>query len=550
MTITAISPKKGYTAAGGNTFAYPFKIADVADMLVYQNGILVVTGLSISGAGDPNGGVVTITPTPANGDKILLVRRTTRNQGTNWGPNDPDPAEAKENAFDKSMSVDQEQDEQLGRTPSYPISEVTQVNPTIDVPIVGKFARAKNSNGDVDWADPVVGGGLSVPVSLAQGGTGLAASSVASLLQSLGAANQKTATITPSAGVLTLPNPNDVNVVKVQGGNFAAISTTGVLNPTVLILFYVVGSNVLTDSATFRLMGRVNYTTVVNDFSIMYWDGAEWIEIFRSPATTTANNKKLLRADGTYQHAPGLNANVRASRASGTSIRADGHVPSWDGNQWQTLSLNNVTISNGGLAASTTYYLYVTPAGALELSTTVYAVDVDFQIPTKNGDKTRTLIALIRTNGSTQFADTDAQRFVLNWWNRKAFKSVMNFSADRTRSNTAYGEVNSEIAIEALVWADEAVEIGVCGGIAINSGNAGVGVSVDSTTVPNTTTLVNTAAFANVSHSQKVLLAEGLHTFRVLCATQSAITATFHATDADFSVAAKSKFAHVIGSRG
>jgi len=119
MTITATVPKKAYIASGGAQFAYPFKISASTDLLVYVNTILTTTGFTIDGVGSATGGNVTFAVAPIIGTKITLIRQTTRNQGTDWTANDPDPAESKENAFDKAMGIAQEQDEIISRAPKF-----------------------------------------------------------------------------------------------------------------------------------------------------------------------------------------------------------------------------------------------------------------------------------------------------------------------------------------------------------------------------------------------------------------------------------------------
>src|SRR5262245_267025 len=115
MTITAVVPRKAYTADGvGTAFTYPFKIIDASEIQVYVNGVLTVSGYMVSGVGDPSGGSVTFTIAPSNGASIILARSTALAQNTDWTANDPDPAESKEQAFDKAMAINQEQAEALG----------------------------------------------------------------------------------------------------------------------------------------------------------------------------------------------------------------------------------------------------------------------------------------------------------------------------------------------------------------------------------------------------------------------------------------------------
>lgn len=308
MTLTATVPKKGYTSAGETVFAIPFQFADIGDIDVYVNGALITVGFVITGAGIPTGGLCTFAAATTPGDKILLVRSTTRNQGTNWSANDPDPAESKEQAFDKAMGIDQEQDEQLSRTPTYRIDNTLIVAPMIDTPDVGKFATAKDSLGNIGWAVPAAPGSLNNPVSLIQGGTGFAASTLAGLLQSLGADVLKQATINPSAGVITGNNPWDTSVVNVNNGNpLSRITTTGVVTGTLITVSWTNGGNVLTNevggAGQLVLLGRVNYTTVAGDRSTLLFDGGSWLEIDRQPAIAFANGTKFYRGDGQYANA-------------------------------------------------------------------------------------------------------------------------------------------------------------------------------------------------------------------------------------------------------
>src|SRR5215467_14349504 len=115
MTITAAVPKNLYTASGSNNvFPYTFKIFDATELIVLINGIQIGSGYTVDGIGSSSGGNVTITTgNPVNGTKIALYSRTILSQATDWSANDPDPAESKENAFDKLTKVAQEVREQL-----------------------------------------------------------------------------------------------------------------------------------------------------------------------------------------------------------------------------------------------------------------------------------------------------------------------------------------------------------------------------------------------------------------------------------------------------
>jgi hypothetical protein len=128
------------------------------------------------------------------------------------------------------------------------------------------------------------------------------------------------------------------------------------------------------------------------------------------------------------------------------------------------------------LAASTLYYVY-----AFSNSGTVTA---DFRTGTHatsstagnigteilSGDDTRSLIGMIRTNGSSQFADGNTQRFVISWFNRRAIGTQNFYTANRALATTAaWSEINTEIRIEFITWLEEAVSTGLCGGAFLNT---------------------------------------------------------------------------------
>lgn len=309
MTITATVPKKAYTAGGvSSVFAYPFKISAATDILVYYNGALLSAGIVVDGVGSVTGGNVTITPIPPNGTKILLVRSTTRSQGTDWTANDPDPAESKENAFDKAMSIDQEQDEILARTPAYKVDGTfVTLPPTIDTPVVGQFVQFKDALGNLGAAVPALGTALSNPVSIGQGGTGINAASIAALLKSLGAAIVGNVALTPSANAVALPDPLTADIFTINAGNFNSITPSTLTVGSIVIFYYGAGGNVITPSATLPLLGNAVFTTAIGDMSwFIYLGGGTWYEFRRTliVGSQSVTATKFWRGDGTWQFPP------------------------------------------------------------------------------------------------------------------------------------------------------------------------------------------------------------------------------------------------------
>ena len=83
-----------------------------------------------------------------------------------------------------------------------------------------------------------------------------------------------------------------------------------------------------------------------------------------------------------------------------------------------------VTLATGGLAASTTYYVYAwMNAGVmtLEASATAPVTQAGTGLRIKGGpDASRTLVGLARTTGAIAWSDTVTQRFVLSYFNRRS----------------------------------------------------------------------------------------------------------------------------------
>lgn len=138
-----------------------------------------------------------------------------------------------------------------------------------------------------------------------------------------------------------------------------------------------------------------------------------------------------------------------------------------------------VTIANTGLAASTLYYVYAymnADEMALELSTTGHSTHTN-GVEIKTGDNTRTLVGMIRTNGSTpgQFLDNETNICVLSWFNRKRKIGRAKFTANRTMApaTNVFTEIHTEIRVNFLTWADEPVRQAICGSWAVTGAGTG-----------------------------------------------------------------------------
>lgn len=145
-----------------------------------------------------------------------------------------------------------------------------------------------------------------------------------------------------------------------------------------------------------------------------------------------------------------------------------------------------VTLAATGLTAGTTYYIYAFESGsdiALEASTTTHAVGAS-GIEVKSGDESRTLVGMARAITGPAWEDSDANRFVASWFNRKPKGLANHLTVTRAITSSTYVEINSEIRVEFLTWDDEAVDISSHGNMWNDGGGFGsrCTISFDGTT--------------------------------------------------------------------
>jgi hypothetical protein len=159
---------------------------------------------------------------------------------------------------------------------------------------------------------------------------------------------------------------------------------------------------------------------------------------------------------------------------------------------------NTGVVVNGAagqnLAAATVYYVYAfINAGIVtaDFSTAGHAASStsgNLGVEVKAGDDTRTLIGMVRTNASAQFADSPAQRFVLSWFNRRNRQATNNVDG-ATITSQAMVEVNPSRRVEYLSWSDEDclhLGSGTADNTAANAGAAGtLGIDGSPLAIPN-----------------------------------------------------------------
>jgi hypothetical protein len=123
MTVSTQQRRVQYALDGISTaFAVPFPFPAASDLLVTRTSALGVdtllvlnAGYTVTGAGNPAGGTVTLTDPGALGERLTVKRTIARTQETDYVPNDPFPAVAHEAALDKLTMIAQEDGDELAR---------------------------------------------------------------------------------------------------------------------------------------------------------------------------------------------------------------------------------------------------------------------------------------------------------------------------------------------------------------------------------------------------------------------------------------------------
>ena len=135
MSVSSTTTKNSYSGDGSTVaFAYAFKIFADADLEVIirasagtETTKTLTTHYTVSGAGSDAGGTVTFTTgnTPASGETVVIRRKLTLTQGTDYVENDPFPANSHEDGLDRLTFIAQGIQEELDR--SFKVSKTNSI---------------------------------------------------------------------------------------------------------------------------------------------------------------------------------------------------------------------------------------------------------------------------------------------------------------------------------------------------------------------------------------------------------------------------------------
>lgn len=171
MTISSTENRATYTGNGVTTvFAFGYLFFANADLVVVKRTIStgvdvvqsITTHYTVSGAGNPAGGNVTMLTAPTSDEQIIIYRDPAVTQQTDFVDNDPLPAASLETVADKLTMIAQRLKELTNRALRQPDGDVTNIGilpPKITR--LSKYLGFDNDGNPVALAAPVGTTGVS-----------------------------------------------------------------------------------------------------------------------------------------------------------------------------------------------------------------------------------------------------------------------------------------------------------------------------------------------------------------------------------------------------
>lgn len=217
-----------------------------------------------------------------------------------------------------------------------------------------------------------------------------------------------------------------------------------------------------------------------NRIAELIWNGGQWQLLSIYPATAAAitagtdtqsavtpaqlaaavGNQRLLTGQCYLRYVS--STQIRLIPYNGNVVPVNGNMIAVAGTGVNVAN-TNITLNGAGgsdLANNANYLVAFNESGQLEFwtlgtghATSTSAGNVGVEIIAGHNDKT--LVGMVRTNGSGQFVDTDGSLFTLSWFNRRPKKTTTTFTGNPTYSSGTVGELDSSIRNGFIVWNDD-----------------------------------------------------------------------------------------------
>lgn len=242
-TVSVETTRVAYTCNGVLTsYAYPFKVLADADLLVVKKAtatsaettLTLNTDYTVTGAGTSGGNVVlTAGSKCASGYTLTILRDMAATQTTDYVDGEAFSAVSIEDALDKVTMIQQQQREQIGRTPKLPktstITDISLPNPTANN-YIGWNAGA---TGLENKSSPVITTATQYEVDALVsygGGTSFTQATIEAALTAIGTTNKATLLLRPGTWVIS----NDLTITSnitliMPAGSIAQVATTKTL---------------------------------------------------------------------------------------------------------------------------------------------------------------------------------------------------------------------------------------------------------------------------------------------------------------------------------
>lgn len=430
MTVNTITSRATYNGDGVtlSPFAVPFYFLQASDLAVYVAGVklTLTTDYSVTGAGIPAGGFVSfMVAPPAGTGNVVIIRDPDQLQSTKYPPNDPFPAVTHETALDKLTMLVQRLRDLVSRSFTLSDSDTSGASLTIPSPVDG-YLLGWLGNKLVNFANTGAGGGgLPLPVSTPNGGTGSSFATFAALV----------AAIKVALGYGTAANANTGSTV----GNVA-------------------------------LIGAADLVSGVCDFRLTLTSGVPVTNADVVGATTLYctpyRGKKIALYDGTTRW------NTRASAEFSIAL----------GTLTSGLPYDVFCFDNAGVPALE----ILAWSSATARATALVMQD---GVPSKTGALTRRYMGTFFTTATTTTEDSAANRYLWNNYNRVARTMVRKeVTASWTYTTATYRQANAATAnqLNFVRGLDEdAVQANSASTVRPSTScNTQIAIGLDSTTVP------------------------------------------------------------------
>lgn len=411
MTVSSTTSRVSYAGNGVTTaFSFPHLFLANSDLVVTlvvdstgaETVQTITTNYTVTGAGNPAGGTVTMIVAPASGETLVIERVMSLTQPVDYQSLDPFPAETHEQALDRLTLISQQINTSIERSLRLAVGDPTTTLGTLP----NKAARANqflafNADGDpMASAGPTSG----VPVT----------AFAATLLDDTTAAAMRT---TLGLGTMALEDVGDVDNILVmdsqpineaQGANIASAATTDIgaatgnyveVTGTVTItglgtvqagtrrIVRFTGILTLTHNATSLILPTgANITTAANDVAVFVSLGSgNWICVnyMRADGSSLGGSttgwelieRKAITSSSTIDFTTGITSTYDAFRIRIFNLQIDTddgeiglRVSNDGGSSWQTGAMDYKTWYDSGDPATGSLQQATNGADEIKLS--------------------------------------------------------------------------------------------------------------------------------------------------------------------------------------